>query len=141
MFKTTLILIVSLVIYCEASAVSERRRIAEICKKGTSVTEDVVENLVKNNYVDVDPTPENSCYARCVATQFNFTKEDGDFNKDHIINNAPTDLKPKFTEYMDACKDEVGLDACQTTFKKNKCFFVKLEEGKSWWQKVSEFFG
>lgn len=66
-----------------------------MCRNGTTVSDEVVENLVKNNYVDVDPTPQNSCYARCVATQFGFTKDDGDYNREHVLNGAPTDLKPK----------------------------------------------
>ncbi|XP_063709933.1 uncharacterized protein LOC134838351 [Culicoides brevitarsis] len=141
MFKIILLLVASLVISSNADAIAERRRIAQECRVGKNVSDEVVENLVKNNYVDVDPTPENSCFARCVAQKFGFTKDDGDYNRDHVVNNAPSDLQPKFTEYMDACKEEVGVDACQTAFKKNKCFFAKYEEGKSLWEKIKGFFG
>lgn len=65
------------------------------------MSDEVVKNLIENNYVDVDPTPQNSCFARCVATQFGFTKDDGDYNRENVVNNAPTDLKPKVSFFFD----------------------------------------
>lgn len=57
--------------------------------------DEVVESLISNDYVNVDPTPQNSCYAKCVAKEFGFTKDNGDFNREQIIQESPTGLKDK----------------------------------------------
>lgn len=42
---------------------------------------------------------------------------------------------------MDQCKDEEGVDACQTAFKKSRCFFARIEENTGIWNKIGNFFG
>lgn len=41
---------------------------------------------------------------------------------------------------MDECKLEVGVDACQTAFKKNRCFFAQKKENEGFFSSIGNWF-
>lgn len=44
----------------QAGVVTERKRIAQYCRNGTDVSDEVVESLIKNDYASVELTPQNA---------------------------------------------------------------------------------